>query len=147
MTGAEAPPPSALQRHAAWLGPLIAVPGFLSYYLFFARYPAFRDFPWANLLLLAGAVALSVVGLRRVWAGGALAKLGGVAGLVVSAGLTGLLAFYCFVLSYQLPDASHAARRGQPIPTMVLASHDGTPFDLGAASREPLVLVFYRGFW
>ena len=40
------------RNHALWLGPLISVAGTVSYFQFFARFPALRDFPWINLPLV-----------------------------------------------------------------------------------------------
>lgn len=55
-------------NHLLWLGPLIAVPGLLSYFAFFSRWPIFRDAAWLNFLILAAALAISAMGLRRAWA-------------------------------------------------------------------------------
>ena len=130
---------------AAWMGPLIAVPGFLSYWLFFVQWPLFRDFPWMNLLILSLAIGISLVGVRR--ARTRRGRIGSVAGLTFSLLLTGLLSYYCFVLSYQVPDAGRAVATGTPLPAVTLVSWDGKPIDLGEAGRDELILVFYRGYW
>ena len=132
-------------NHAAWLGPLIAVPGFLSYYGVFSMYPALRDFPWLNLLILAGATGLSLTAVRRARRG--WSRFGSLAGLSISGGLLALLCFYCFVLSYQVPDANLVADDGTRIPSITLASWDGTQIDLAEAASDKLILVFYRGHW
>ena len=133
------------KNHAAWLGPLIAIPGFLSYYTVFYMYPVLRDFPWLNLLILGGAVALSVAAVRRATPG--WGRFGSIAGLFVSAGLLTLLSFYCFVLSYGVPDPNRVVADGTRLPPITLASWDGTQIDVAAASRDTLILVFYRGHW
>jgi hypothetical protein len=135
------------RNHALWLAPALAVLGFLSYYAFFANYPSFRDHPWLNLLILAGAVALAVAGLRHAWPTGGWRRAVSLLGVAVSAGLMGLLLFYSYWLSYQLPSADLAAVSGQRIPSIALASSEGGVFDPGAVENERLVLVFYRGFW
>ncbi len=130
---------------AAWLCPLVAIPGFLSYWLFFVQWPLFRDFPWLNLLFLSVAIGLGGVAVYRArtrWS-----RVGSVAGLALSLLLTGLLSYYCFVFSYQVPDAGRAAGTGTPLPAMTLASWDGRPVDLAEAGRGKLILVFYRGYW
>jgi hypothetical protein len=48
-------------------GFLLALLAFFSYFLFFARFPATRDVPWANLLLFAAAGCLVTLGLRRAF--------------------------------------------------------------------------------
>ena len=135
------------RNHALWLAPILALFGFLSYYALFARWPIFRDVPWLNLLILAAAVGLSISGLRRALPNGLLQRSAGVFGAFLASGLTLLLMVYCFGLSYQLPSAELAAERGEPIPALVLAAHDGADFDLGAGDHERMVLVFYRGHW
>jgi hypothetical protein len=137
-------PPSG-RNLAAWLGPLIAIAGFLSYYTISAQYPVLSDFPWLNLLILAGAMGLGVVAVRRARSG--LGRAGSVAGLGLSTFLTGLLVFYCFFYSYGLPDAGRVADDGTKIPPISLASWDGKKIDIEAAAQGELILVFYRGYW
>lgn len=133
------------RNHAAWLGPLIAVPGFFSYWLYFSRWPVFRDFPWLNLLILLAAIGLSVIAIRRATPG--WGRRGSAAGLVFSSLLLGALSFYCFVLSYGLPDTARVADDGTRLPAITLASYDGTQIDVAEAAQDKLILVFYRGFW
>ena len=61
--------------------------------------------------------------------------------------LTGLLCFYVFHLSYQLPAPELAADDGTRIPGITLASWDGEAIDVADAARGELILVFYRGYW
>jgi hypothetical protein len=142
---AEPGSPARSRNHLAWIAPLVAIAGFLSYYAFFSRWPVFRDVPWLNLLILLGATALSVIGLRRARPG--WGRAGSIAGLVVSAGLLGLLVYYCFVFSYGLPDPNRVVADGTRIPSITLASWDGRPVDVAEAARGDLILVFYRGYW
>ena len=137
--------PASRRNHAAWLGPVIAVAGFLSYSTISAQYPILRDFPWLNLLILAGAMALGVVAVRRAATG--RGRAASVAGLGISTFLTGLLVFYCFFYSYGLPDAGRVADDGTQIPPISLASWDGKKIDVEAAAQGKLILVFYRGYW
>ena len=53
-----------------WIGPLVSLVGFVSYWALFARWPSFRDHPWANVILIGVGITASIVGLRRVWGGG-----------------------------------------------------------------------------
>ena len=135
------------RNHFLWLGPVIAVPGFLSYYGFFVQWAVFRDTAWLNIGILLGATAISLLGLLRAWPRGIGWRAAGVVSTGVSGFLTGLLIVYCYGLSYGLPSADLAALEGQRIPSVTLASYDGTEIDVGLATDQPLILVFYRGFW
>jgi len=134
-------------NHALWLGPLTAPIGFISYYTFFAQWPMFRDVPWANLLILAVAIGISVVGIRRAWPVGGWRRGVGILGMFVSVSFTLMLLVYCFVLSYGLPSADLAVKQGGQIPATTLVSNDESDINLGAAASDRLILVFYRGFW
>jgi hypothetical protein len=135
-----------LRPHFLWIGPLIAIPAFFSYYVFFAQWPVFRDTAWLNIGLLLGALALSVLGLRSVWARGVLLRVGGVASVLVSGAFATMLILYCYVLSYGLPSDEEVVRLGERLPAISLVSDTGETVDLAAAG-ESLILVFYRGFW
>lgn len=133
------------RNHALWLGPLLAAFGFLSYYTIFYRWPALRDFPWLNLLLLAAAIAVSWAGWRRARAAGGWRRAAGVAGVAWSALLGGLFVVYCFYLSANLPSPGAALAEGQRVPSVTLMDHHGQPLRIGAG--ELTLLVFYRGHW
>lgn len=135
------------RNHALWLAPLVALVALLSYFTVFVRWDATRDFPWVNLGLLALALTLAGVGLARAWPRGGWRALAGVLSALVSLGLAGFFVLYCFVFSYQLPDAGLALPVGAPVPRVQLADASGKPVDLGRSSDGRLVLVFYRGHW
>ena len=126
-------------NHLAWIAPVIAIAGFLSYFAVFSQWPLFRDFPWLNLLILLAALALSLVAARRAKPG--WGRAGSIAGLGLSALLLAGLSFYCFVLSYQLPDAGRVVGEGAAIPAITLAATDGSQVDVGAAAQDKLILV------
>ncbi len=134
-------------NHALWLGPLVAVFGFLSYYTIFFWWPITRDFPWVNLILLAIGVTLSITGLRRAWPRGGWRALAGAVGTLVSVTVSGALVFYVFSLSYGLPDEALALGVGEAIPVVSLSDDTGIPVQLAAAAGERVILVFYRGHW
>ena len=50
-----------------YLGFLLVLVTFPAYFLFFARFPITRDFPWVNLLLFALGLGLLGAGLLRVY--------------------------------------------------------------------------------
>ena len=93
------------RNHLIWLGPSITAGGTLSYFMFFYRFPALRDFPWINLPLVLAGLSLSAIALWRAFARPRLyrGKVLGSAGLVVSLAVAALFASYVFVLSYRLP--------------------------------------------
>ena len=150
----------------AWLGFLVSVVAFVSYASVFVRWPATRDFPWANLLLFAIAAALLVAGVRGAWAkrasDGASAVQQSRRARMASAILAGLsvlilalFVFTAFVSSRWLP-ASHAAPQvGQKAPDFGLADANGNRVSLVQLLSSPingqapkgLLLVFYRGYW
>jgi hypothetical protein len=133
--------PDTRWNHAVWLGVLISVVGLISYFTFFARFPALRDVPKVNFALVLIGLALSGWGLvrrRSLWS---------MAGIVVSAACAGLLAFYVFVLSYGLPDTEQVVQVGETAPAFALPDQEGRMTALEEYRGSNLVLVFYRGFW
>src|SRR5688500_16903862 len=48
-----------------WSGLALAIVAFLSYFLFFARFPMTRDMPWASFVLFLLAGMLLISGWRR----------------------------------------------------------------------------------
>ena len=139
-------------------GFLTTLAALVSYFTFFVRFPATRDFPWANLLLFAAGGGLLGLGLKRAFQppGGVLGKaVGSVLGLF-SALIFGLFLFYNFYLSSKLPGTEHAPRLGQKAPGFTLADQYNRPVTLAtllgdnaAAEKKGqwALLVFYRGYW
>jgi hypothetical protein len=132
---------------ALWVGPVLALLGVWSYFAIFAFWPATRDFPWVNLLILALALGLSILGARRSWGQTLARRLLGLVSVGVSGLLAAVLVLYCFKLSYDLPPEDPALAIGQPIPALTLLDQQGDAFELAPAAAERLVLVFYRGHW
>jgi len=137
------------RNHALWVAPLLALAGLVGYFTVAARYPLLGDTGWLNLLVLAGALALSVVALARAWArGGWLRRGAGIAGTAFSALCAGFLCYYLFALSSDIPDAALAAPEGEALPALTLADHEGEPVALAELGRkQDVLLVFYRGHW
>ncbi len=132
-------------NHALWAGPLLALFGFLSYYTIFYQWPALRDIPWLNLLLLIASVAICWKGFSQAKQHGGWRRIAGGAGLTLSTALTALLTYYCFSLSYGLPNATTAIQVGDYVPEITLQSHLGADTLLSGSERT--LLVFYRGHW
>jgi hypothetical protein len=142
-----------------WIGLLLCIVGFLSYFLVFVRYPATRDIPWVNFLLLAAGLGFLISGLRRafgqpeVYRGKILGSLFAALGLAIAG-------FFCFVVlvaSRQLPKSANAPRLGQKAPEFTLldtnhqevslASLLAAPLPNSGAPPKGVFLVFYRGYW
>lgn len=133
--------PVKRRNHAVWIGVLISAFGLISYFTFFARFPALRDVPKVNFALVLIGLAVSGWGLLR------RRSLWSVAGLAVSVVCAGLLAAYVFVLSYGLPDTEQVIQVGQTAPAFALPDQEGRITTLDDYRGSSLVLVFYRGFW
>jgi peroxiredoxin len=57
------------------------------------------------------------------------------------------LVYYCFFVSYGVPDAASALPTGEPVPALTLSNHLDEPVDLAQLARGDAVLVFFRGHW
>jgi len=147
-------------RHSTsliWTGFLVSVITLVSYPFLFARWPITRDFPWVNLLLLAAAIVLVAVGVRRVFAANATRgkKVGAVLGATLSGLVLTLFVWGIFVFARQLPASHGAPQVGQRAPEFVLSDTTGKQVALSELLSAPIngqpakgvLLVFYRGYW
>ncbi|MBI3666139.1 MAG: hypothetical protein HY236_07920 [Acidobacteria bacterium] len=154
-----------MKRHRnilLWAGFGVTLLAFLSYFVFFARFPVTRDFPWANLILFIAGGWLLGIGLRRAFSESERYR-GKVSGTVLSALsllVFGFFLFYNFYLAKQLPSPSDAPHVGQKAPDFTLSDTNGKPVTLSellAASsagqnsaekgNKAVLLDFYRGYW
>ena len=91
-----------------WAGFAVVVLSVLSYFFFFLRFPATRDFPWVNLLLFAAGGCLLGIGLKRAFGQPARYR-GKVSGIILSVlGLliVGLFCYGMFSLTKDLPSTA-----------------------------------------
>lgn len=130
-----------------WSGFALSVVAFATYFAFFVRFPATRDFPIPSLILFAIAIVLLVIGLRRAERRRPLAWIATVLGIAIAA-------FFClgvFVATKQLPASEHAPAVGAKAPDFVLLDINRKPVALAqllaAPSNKGVVLIFYRGYW
>ena len=142
-----------------WVGFLLCVFGFLSYLLFFVRYPITRDIPWANFLIFAAGLGFVVSGVWRAF-GRSQEYKGKVAASilgVLSFTVVGLFCFGIFYGSKQLPKSAAAPKVGDKAPDFVLTDTDHKQISLASLFAAPMpgtqkppkgvFLVFYRGYW
>jgi hypothetical protein len=136
-------------KHAAWLGLVLTLIGFLSYFLVFYQFPSLRDVPVLNLTILLLGVILSGAGCWGVFkqGRGAIRKTLAGLGLLLSLGLFGLFNFYVFALTYQLPKPTTTAAVEEAAPEFTLLDEQGNRVSLADYRGKKVVLVFYRGFW
>ena len=135
------------RNHLLWLSPALGFLGLTSYWGLIYRWPALSDVPWVNFSILALAVGLSLIALRRAWPRGVWLRVAGVAGVVWSTALSAVLVLYCAVWSYNLPDPAGGLAVGAAAPRLALPDQEGRALDLGEAAMGQLVLVFFRGHW
>jgi hypothetical protein len=144
---------------ALWAGFLLSLIAFLSYFFIFVWFPVTRDFPWANLLLFAGAIALLVLGVRRGFSREpshpTRSKI--VSSIAATLGVA-IFAFFIFVvfISGRWLPASHGAPQvGQKAPEFSLSDKNDKTVSLSELLASPIngkaprgvLLVFYRGYW
>ena len=153
---------------AVWTGASLVFLGVISYPLFFVRFPALRDFPWANLPMIALGLVLLALGLVRAFRHPDLCRgkiFGGVLAVLALA-FSGFFLYGIFIGARHVLPASHDAPRvGQTAPDFTLPDSQNHPVSLtgalnspftpesatgaekGAAQAAGVVLIFYRGYW
>ena len=143
-----------------WTGFLIVLVGLGSYIPLFALFPVTRDFPWANLLLLALGGVLLCAGLMRAFKQPEVyrGKIFGSIMAALSIAGVGLFAYGLLYEARQIPSATAAPRVGQKAPDFTLPDQNGKALTLadilssgpaGAANvrANGVLLIFYRGHW
>ena len=139
-----------------WLGFLLSIVTFFSYFAVFVWYPVTRDFPWANLLLFLVAAVLLLVGLRRAFASGRRgSKILGAIVTTLGVLVIGFFLFAFFIGGRSLPASTGAPQVGQKAPDFTLTDSGGKAVSLNELLSTPVngnapkgvLLVFYRGYW
>lgn len=133
-----------------WSGFAIVLLGLFSV-PFFVSFPATRDFPWANLLLIVAGMCVLGFGVKRAFSAPELypGKISGSVLSVVALLIAGFFSYGVFFLTKGLPAPSAALRVGQPAPAFTLASATGDRIELSELLRNhrAALLIFYRGYW
>jgi hypothetical protein len=122
------------------LPPLLAIGGFVAYFLVTTRLGIYRSVPWEYLAVIAAGAGLGAWRLAR-----APGLASGLSALL-SAGVLG------FALWYLLGYSMYAAREERPragdrFPDFTLADSTGGSFHLGELRGKRVLLLFYRGDW
>jgi hypothetical protein len=142
-----------------WLGFLLTIAAFFTYFAVFVQFPVTRDFPWANLVLFLIAGLLLFLGIRRGFASDRphptrskiITSIVGLLSLVVFA----FFVFVIFVAARWLPASTGAPHVGQRAPEFTLSDTNGKQVGLNELLSSPIngsapkgvLLVFYRGYW
>jgi hypothetical protein len=142
-----------------WVGFLLTLGAFMSYFTVFVWFPLTRDFPWANLLLFLLAAVLLFAGIRRGFASDrphpTRSKIvTSIVGLL-SVAVFGFFVFAIFVAARWLPASTGAPQVGQRAPDFTLTDTTGKSVSLSELLSSPLngsapkgvLLIFYRGYW
>jgi len=129
------------RNHAAWVGPLVALVGLVTYFSVAVHFPELRDSAIVNVGLVIAGVAIAGWGVlrRRGWKSWL--------GLGAAAFFATVLVGYVYVLSDQLPPADNAVAIGAAAPPLELPDQTGRIVSLGEQRGRRVLVVFYRGYW
>src|SRR5215204_5951468 len=142
-----------------WVGFLLTLGAFLTYFFVFVWFPFTRDFPWANLVLFLIAGVLLFMGVRRGFASDrphpTRSKIVAAIVSALSFVVFALFVFTIFVVGRWLPASKGAPQVGQRAPEFTLPDTTGKSVSLNELLTAPLngtapkgvLLIFYRGYW
>jgi len=142
-----------------WIGFVLTIAAFLTYFSVFVQFPVTRDFPWANLLIFLMAAAFIFLGVRRGFASDRphpiRSKIVTSIVTALSVVIIGLFVFTIFVAGRWLPASKGAPQVGQRAPDFSLPDTNGNQVSLNDLLTAPVngtapkgvLLVFYRGYW
>ena len=142
-----------------WVGFLLTLAAFMTYFSVFVWYPLTRDFPWANLLLFAIALLFVFIGLRRGFAADrprpTLSKIvSSIVGLL-SLAVVAFFIFAFFIGGRALPASARAPQVGERAPEFSLPDTNDRQVSLSQLLSTPVnglapkgvLVIFYRGDW
>jgi hypothetical protein len=141
----------------AWAGFALSVAALISYPMLFVRFAITRDLPWANVLLFAIALAITVIGTRRAFApvSTRTRKISAVIAASLSVAAAVMFTLVVFVAGRELPASKNAPQVGRKAPEFHLLDTSGNTVSLSQLLATPIdgrapkgvLLVFYRGYW
>lgn len=142
-----------------WVGFVLTLAAFFTYFAVFVWIPVTRDFPWANLAIFLIAGLLLFLGIRRGFASDRphptrskiVTSIVGLLSLLVFA----VFVFTVFVAARWLPASAGAPQVGQRAPEFTLTDTTGKQVSLNELLTSPVngsapkgvLLIFYRGYW
>lgn len=140
-----------------WSGVLLTLFASLSYPLIFVQWPLTRDTPWVNLLLMALALVLLIVGTKRAFGPGRrlLPKIVASLVSVLSVLMIGVFIFSILIFARWMPASAGAPKVGQKAHEFTLSDTNGKQVSLtellstpvNGQSPKGVLLIFYRGYW
>jgi peroxiredoxin Q/BCP len=130
---------------------LLGLAGVVTYFLLLLRHDPtltrWLEMPIFNLIAIVVGLGLSAMGVyrarSRTHGGRVLAPIAA----VINVAFTGLFVWWLFSYSYQIPAAARAPAVGAVAPDFTLPDHRGNEVRLSSLRGQPVVLLFYRGFW
>jgi flagellar biosynthesis component FlhA len=137
-----------------WVGFVLTLAAFFTYFSVFVWFPSTRDFPWANLLIFGIALVLLVMGVRRGFASDrphpTRSKVVTSIVATLSVVVLALFIFTIFVFARWLPASKGAPQVGQRAPDFTLTDTTGKQVSLTqlqTTAPKGVLLIFYRGYW
>jgi hypothetical protein len=137
-----------------WLGFVLSIAAFATYFAIFAKYPATRDLPWPSLLIFGVALTLLVIGTGRAFAAEPRSRARRVVASIVTFLGAVVFVFFClavFVATKMLPKSEQAIAVGAKAPDFALPDVNGRTVSLSqliaAPGTKSVALIFYRGYW
>jgi small-conductance mechanosensitive channel len=128
------------------LGVALTIFAFVSYPLFFARFPITRDVPWVPFTLFVIAIVLMISGVR-----GATRKLAPAIVSGVAIAFIAFVAVFGFAFTRHIPSSRNAPMVGQRAPEFTARDTSGRRVALSQLLAAPgtrgVILVFFRGYW
>src|SRR5215467_1396524 len=124
-----------------WVGFVLTIAAFLTYFFVFVEFPVTRDFPWANLLIFFVALVFLFLGVRRGFASDrphpTRSKI--VSSIVATLGVVilGLFVFTIFIAGRWLPASKGAPQVGQLAPDFALPDTSGYQVSLSDLLNSP----------
>jgi hypothetical protein len=137
-----------------WTGFVLGLVAAFSYPFVFVTWAITREFPWANLIMFAIAMALLFLGFRRAFKPDKRIVSKIFSSLAAALGLLNLavLLFVVFVADSWLPASTGVPQVGQKAPDFTLTDRNDKPITLAQLLTEPvnnkpprgMLLIFYR---
>src|SRR5512139_942359 len=135
----------------ALAGLLLGIGGIVAYFLLILTHDPtlhrWLETPVINLIAITVGLVLSAIGafraLSRTHGGRVLAPIAA----ALNVAFAGIFVWWLFAYWYQMPAAARAPAVGAVAPDFALLDHRGNELRLSALRGQPVVLLFYRGFW